>query len=199
MNILLALLTALADTNNTAMADGFPMWVISLISLVVSTAVTTVVGLVITRAVKRHYKQKDEKEAATEAELAELKRRRDSETRTMLRQDVQQVVDNAIQPVTEKIDILVDKISKTEEGTLSSLRNDILTCYYRCVEKGYRGDWDYENIHHLFAAYSALNGNSFVGDVMKRFDELPTREDYLRQETEYDVMIKPKKSKGDKQ
>ena len=198
MGILSALLTVFADANSVATTDGLPMWAVSLISLVISTAVTTLVGLVITRAVKRHYEQKDEEEATTKAEREELKRRRDSETRSMLRQDVQQIVDAAIQPVTEKIDILVDKMSKTEEGTLSSLRNDILTCYYRCVEKGYRGDWDYENIHHLFSVYSALNGNSFVGDVMKRFDELPTKEDYLRQETESDVMIKPKKSKGDK-
>ncbi len=53
---------------------------------------------------------------------------------------MQQIVDKAMAPVNKKIDVLMDKVSKTEEGTLSSLRNDILTCYYRCVEKGYRGD-----------------------------------------------------------
>ena len=57
-------------------------------------------------------------------------------------------------------------------GTLSSLRNDILTCYYRCVEKGYRNDWDYTNIHDLYKSYSELHGNSFVADVMERFDNL---------------------------
>lgn len=171
-----------------------------MISLAISTAVTTAVGLIITRVVKNHYKKKDEDAERVAAELAELKQRRDSENRSALKQDMQQIVDKAVEPVNKKIDILMDKVSKTEEGTLSSLRNDILTCYYRCVEKGYRGDWDYENIHHLYAAYNELNGNSFVKDVMKRFDELPTKEDYLRQEDmEYDAVIKPtKKGKGEK-
>lgn len=65
------------------------------------------------------------------------------------------------------------------EGELSSLRNDILTCYYRCREKGYRGDWDYTNIHDLYDAYKQLHGNSFIDDVMKRFEALPAKEELV--------------------
>jgi len=188
---LLMVLNSAAD----ASSGSLEAWAIGLITLAISTAVTTAVGLIITRVVKKHYKKKDEEAERVAAELAELKQRRENETREAIKQDMQQIVDKAMAPVNKKIDVLMDKVSKTEEGTLSSLRNDILTCYYRCVEKGYRGDWDYENIHHLFEAYDDLHGNSFVKDVMKRFDDLPTKEEYLKQEAEeLTVMnIKPKK------
>lgn len=190
MGNLYALLTVLTET-----AGSTEPWLIGLISVAISTAVTTAVGLIITRIIKQHYKKKDEEAERVAAELAELKQRRENENREAIRQDMQQIVDKALAPVNKKIDVLMDKVSKTEEGTLSSLRNDILTCYYRCVEKGYRGDWDYENIHHLYEAYDDLNGNSFVKDVMKRFDDLPTKEEYLKQEAEElaVINIKPKK------
>ena len=62
------------------------------------------------------------------------------------------------------------------EGTKCSLRNDILTLYYKCCEKGYRNDYDYQNIHEMYDAYQELDGNSFIKDIMKRFDELPVKE-----------------------
>lgn len=83
-----------------------------------------------------------------------------------------------VKPLETKLDNLTSKLDKVEDGTLSTLRNDILTCYYRCVEKHYRNDYDYQNMHHMFDTYKELNGNSYVADVMERFDNLPTKEEY---------------------
>jgi len=107
----------------------------------------------------------------------ELARFREEQHRQERKKDVLESVSEVVRPLENKIDTLTKKLDKVEEGTLSTLRNDILTCYYRCVEKGYRNDYDYQNIHHMYEAYAELHGNSYVADVMKRFDDLPVKED----------------------
>lgn len=87
------------------------------------------------------------------------------------------IVHQETKPILDKVKEVDDSLIKVSNGTLSSLRNDILTCYYRCREKGYRNDYDYQNIHDLYAAYDGLDGNSFISDIMNRFDNLPVKED----------------------
>ena len=133
-------------------------WVIAVVSIAGSTAVTTVIGFLVKRMLDKYFAKKDKEEEDRRTALAEAEKIKEERLREERRQDVKQIVKEEIEPLNAKVDILTDKVSKTEEGTLSSLRNDILTCYYRCLEKGYRGDWDYENIHHLYDAYFDLNG-----------------------------------------
>ena len=94
------------------------------------------------------------------------------------RKEIKEVVTEVVTPIIEEVEIINNKTDLNSNANLASLRNDILTCYYRCVEKGYRNDYDYQNVHHMFEAYVELNGNSYVADVVDRFDELPTKEEY---------------------
>lgn len=87
-------------------------------------------------------------------------------------------IDANVASVQNEIKEVNDKLDRVADGTLSTLRNDILNCYYKCREKGFRNDYDYTNIHDLWDAYKALNGNSFVEDVMNRFDNLPPKEEF---------------------
>ena len=174
--ILLLSHTVLAE----AATISLPAWAVTLISVAVSTIVTGIVGYVVKRSLDKYFKKKETKEVDLQDKLKDLEELKSDNMREQRREDMIAVVKAELIPVADKIDALIDKVSKTENGTLSSLRNDILTCYYRCCEKGYRGDWDFENIHHLFDAYKELNGNSFVRDVMTRFDELPSKEEYTK-------------------
>lgn len=106
---------------------------------------------------------------------AESKRKRKEEERNNLRE----IIRSETSELTNELKQINKKIDKISDGTLSTLRNDILTYYYKCVDKGYRNDYDYTNIHDLYEAYVGLNGNSFVEDVMHRFDALPTKEEYM--------------------
>ena len=91
---------------------------------------------------------------------------------------MREAVSEEIKPLTADVGSIKEQLVKVENGALSTLRNDILTCYYKCVEKGYRNDYDYQNVHHMYDAYKDLNGNSYVADVVARFDALPTKEEY---------------------
>ena len=94
------------------------------------------------------------------------------------RKEIKEVVTEVITPIIKEVEIINNKTDLNSGANLSTLRNDILTCYYRCVDKGYRNDYDYTNMHDMYDSYKKLQGNSFVKDIMVRFDALPTKEEY---------------------
>ena len=143
-----------------------PDWVVTILSLVGSTIITTIIGVIVKHTVSKEFDR--------QKELTILREEKAKEER---KKELTQDLVLHLKPLEDKLDAVNSQLEKVTEGTLSSLRNDILTCYYRCREKGYRNDYDYQNIHDLFAAYEILDGNSFIKDVMNRFDRLPIKED----------------------
>ena len=163
-----------------------PGWAITLISIAVSALVSGVVGFLIKRHLDRFFSKRDAEESKRITELNELERLRDEQDSKKLVDTIGKMIDDKVNPISKKLNAIGD-------GTLSSLRNDILTCYYRCVEKGFRNDWDYTNIHDLYESYAELDGNSFVADVMKRFDELQTREQFEKAKKKKKQALREKK------
>ena len=153
-----------------------PEWLTILLALGGSALITGIVGFILQRTIYKRAEERDKKKAAREAteaaEKQELETLRDEKIRKERISDLQE----ALKPVSEKIDKIDAKLGATAEGTLASLRNDILTLYYKCCEKGYRNDYDYLNIHDMYDAYQELDGNSFISDIMDRFDRLPVKE-----------------------
>lgn len=172
-----------------------PVWLAIVLALGGSAIITCSVNFFFSRT---FYKKAQERDKAQERKVdqdmrdrQELEdRRRADETEELISR-----IKIIVQPLNDKLDKVDTKLSATSAGTLATLRNDILTCYYRCREKGYRNDYDYQNIHDLYEAYDALDGNSFIKDIMDRFDKLPVKEDVK----EIDVHLVTKKKKSTKQ
>ena len=151
---------------------------ISIVSLIVSiVAIPTLTGLVW----KDIYNKRKEN---SEAKKAERKRE--------FQENVREVIRAENKPIKEKIDCIDEKLDKVSDGTLSTLRNDIKNCYYESLEKGYRNDYDFKNIHDLYDDYKNLGGNSFIEDIMVRFDKLPPKDVY-KKELEKEQNNSPKK------
>jgi hypothetical protein len=151
--------------------------VISIVGTVLAIALSVAIPLVI-----KHYLQKYID--ARDAKNVELEQLRHDKRREERKQEIREIVVESVKPInsqindlSNKVDGINDQLKKVEDGALSTLRNDILTCYYRCAEKGYCNDYDYTNIHHMYESYDALKGNSFVADIIKRFDKLPRKEE----------------------
>lgn len=136
----------------------------NILTLVISiSALPTLVGLVWKDL---HDRKKEKSKEAKEKKKQEFQ------------DNVTEVMQIVLKPTNDKLSNIDKKLDLVSEGTLSSLRNDILKDYYACVAKGYRNDYDFKNVHDLYEAYVALDGNSFIEDIMNRFDGLPTKEDY---------------------
>ena len=150
-----------------------PGWLITVISIAGSALISGVIGYLVKRSLDKYFKKRDEKEEQIKRQAQELEELRAKQEQEALEKFIKEAIRSETEPLGKKLDAVAN-------GTLSGLRNSILTCYYKCLEKGYRNDWDYQNVHHLNDSYLDLNGNSYVADVMRRFDELPTKEDWLK-------------------
>lgn len=66
-----------------------------------------------------------------------------------------------------------ERQEKQEEALKSILRTELLRIYFRRIEKGQRflTQWESENVHRMYASYTALGGNSFVADLVNRMNE----------------------------
>ena len=139
---------------------------LQIISLIISALSLPTLFGIIWKDIIEHRKSRSA--AAVEAR----KQERVEEIRAVVREETA-----AIKKDLEKANKKLDEVG---EGTQSSLRNEILMCYDACVAKGYRSYFDTENVKHLHDSYDALNGNSFIDDIMVLFDELPTEEEYVK-------------------
>lgn len=52
-----------------------------------------------------------------------------------------------------------------EEGIRCLLRTEMLRTYYRHKDDGKIRQYEMENFEHNFSAYTALGGNSFIGNL----------------------------------
>ena len=87
---------------------------------------------------------------------------------------IRKVVHEETEEIKEDITEVKTEIKLISSGTQASLRNDLLTCYYKCLDKGYKTQDDAENFRDMYNAYHALGGNSFIdNDVVPSFDKLP--------------------------
>jgi hypothetical protein len=151
--------------------------IISVIGTVLAIILSVAIPLIIKHYLQNYIDKKD-------AKNAELEQLRHDKRRDERMKEIRGIVVESMEPInvqindiSAKVDSVNDQLKKVEDGALSTLRNDILTCYYRCAEKGYCNDYDYTNIHHMYESYDALQGNSFVADIIRRFDKLPRKED----------------------
>lgn len=110
--------------------------------------------------------------------------KRKKEKKKEFQENVREVIKEENKPIKDSIGEIDKKIDLVSDGTLCSLRNDIKNCYYDCLEKGYRNDYDFQNIHDLYEAYKNLGGNSFITDIMIRFDKLPPKDEYKKTQAE---------------
>jgi len=152
-----------------------------ILSLGGSAIISALIGGLIARGLNKAFERRDAQEkAAREKEDKDRRELEDFRQKAREAKEARERVEElkaAMAPITEKLEALAEKQEKGLEGILCTLRNDITMCYYKCDSKGYRNDYDYTNIHDMYEAYAALDGNSYVADLMRRFDDLPPKED----------------------
>lgn len=70
-----------------------------------------------------------------------------------------------IKPIREKL----FNTQRTEEGQRCMLRAEMLSIYYRAKDAGGKiRQYDMQNFVLLYAAYKALNGNSFIDSINEK-------------------------------
>jgi hypothetical protein len=148
---------------NTIILEAISNW-LPIVSLIVTClGIPTLATLAVTDAYKR------KKENSQKVKDAKKKEWMDG---------VRQAVKEETDPIRVDIKDIKHQLELNSAGTLASLRNDLLDCYYECCDKGYRTSDDIKNWQDMLIAYHNLGGNSFITEINILFEKLDSEEQY---------------------
>ena len=155
-----------------------PIWLQIFIAVV--GAIGTILGIVgftayINERMKHRAQKKNLKEDNTEKEIEDL---RHQKYLTELRSIIKEENAKSVEPLQQELTAIGNKLNLVADGTVDMLRERILSTYYKCLEKGYRTQYDSENIDHMHRDYSGLGGNSFIADCVAEIKALPTEVEF---------------------
>ena len=183
-----------------------PEWLITVISIAGSAVISTVIGFLVKRSLNKYFEKRDREQAERERQLSEAQKLLDEKKERDLESMIDRIVDAHTHPIDKDLGEIRDKLAKVADGTQDTLRDRILSSYYKCLEKGYRTEYDIDNVNHMNRDYLALNGNTFVAECMEKFKHIPTQKEYdiLKQKEEEarkaeEAKKKPRKPRAKKQ
>lgn len=155
-----------------------PDWLIALVSIASSAVVSGVIGYLIKRTLDKYFQKKDKETAEKEEKLVNAEKLLEEKKQEQLEQAIDKVVEKHTDPIDNDLKGIKEKLGKVADGTLDTLRDRILSCYYKCLEKGFRTQYDIDNVDHMYKDYLGLDGNTFVADCVKKFNRIPTEEEW---------------------
>ena len=155
-----------------------PLWL--QIVIAVFGLIGTVLGIVgFTAYINERMKHKAQRRnQAEDAQLQEIEELRHQKYMSDLRSIIKEENEASVAPIRANLAKVESQIRILADGTTDMLRERILSTYYKCLEKGYRTQYDYENIDHMHKDYVGLGGNSFVDTCVKTIKGLPSEEEY---------------------
>lgn len=155
-----------------------PLWL--QIVIAVFGLIGTVLGIFgitayINERMKHKATRRNRREDQEQAEIEELKHQKYmSDLRAIIKEE--NLI--SITPLESKLTQMESKMNILADGTTDILRERILSTYYKCMEKGFRTQYDYENIEHMHKDYMGLGGNTFVSDCVSKIKALPSEEEF---------------------
>lgn len=154
-----------------------PTWAYALFTTIVSGALSTLVGLLIKNAAQKKFDAQTKKNQ----EYEELKHKQRTRER---REEMSEIVDEALKPVVARIDGLekkVDIIQKDREleknATVVTMRVKMMELHDIYVKRGWCDSHEKSTWEELYSRYKDLGGNHFLEyvNVYKAdIEKLPT-------------------------
>lgn len=139
----------------------------AIITLVLSGVLIPILTAITGRKITKYLDDKEEAKAKAKAESDEA-----------LEKTIDKIIEKHTEPIDKELSGIKDKLGKVADGTQDTLRDRILSSYYKCLEKGYRTEYDIENVNHMNRDYLALDGNTFVAECMEKFKNIPTQKEF---------------------
>ena len=181
------------------MSEVALMFISAGITLVLSGVLIPVCTSIVSKKMTKYFDAKDKEKTEAEENKAKAEKLERKEEQEALVKTVNEIVENHTEPIDKELSGIKDKLGKVADGTMDTLRDRILSSYYKCLEKGYRTEYDIENVNHMNKDYLALNGNTFVSECMEKFKNIPTEKEYhiikQREEEERKANRKTKRAK----
>ena len=113
-----------------------------------------------------------------------INKRKEEQTEDLVK-IVKKVVADELEPVKKDITEIKNEISTIKNQDIKvlkvanrdSLRNQLLNVYRDCETKGYQTMEDSKNFLYMLSSYRNLDGNSFIENIAKHMENIPTKMD----------------------
>lgn len=140
----------------------------------------TVLGILgITAYISERMKHKAQRRNQQEdKELSDIENFKHQHYLNELRSIIKEENQISVAPIIADVSRIQSQIKILADGSTDMLRERILSTYYKCMEKGYRTQYDYENVDHMHKDYIGLGGNSFVETCVAKIKALPSEEEF---------------------
>lgn len=142
--------------------EGYlPAWLITTISLIGSTIITTVVGLIIKHYFTKFMNKKEAEQLKREKENQELMEFREQKHREERKADVLENVGALIKPLEQKIDRIENIVLVDKEATITDIRASMKSMRDRYKAQGFADAGDKATWNELYDNYKQMGGNHF--------------------------------------
>lgn len=143
------------------MNGDLPGWAITIISLAGSTAITTIVGLIIRYYFKKYLGKKEEQESESKKRDLELAKFYEEEKRQQQKADIAESVAAAIKPLDEKINRIEIVLTQDKAATITNIRSTLKSLRDRYMVQGFADIGDKATWEELYEDYKQMGGNHF--------------------------------------
>ena len=143
------------------MNGDLPSWAVAVISLIGSTILTTLVGLVIRQSFKKYLDKQEERDTESRKKDAELKMFHDEEKRQQHRADIAEGVTTAIKPLDEKINRIEEVLTLDKAATITNTRAALKSMRDKYMAQGFADIGDKATWDELYSNYKNMGGNHF--------------------------------------
>lgn len=142
--------------------DGYlPAWLITIISLVGSTIITTLIGLIIKHYFTKFMNKKEAEQLRREKEHRELESLKEQKHREERRADVLENLNLVLKPIETKIDNIESSLALDKEATIINIRSTMKSMRDKYKVQGYADVGDKATWEELYNSYRAMGGNHF--------------------------------------
>jgi len=170
--------------------DWKQILVSALVTLILSGILVPICTKLVGHNMTKYFDKKDEKEREAKKKKEEDEAIAKENAEKLAKIDKQQqeeklfermdaIVKKHTDPIDEELQKVEEDLHKVKNGTVDTLRDRILSSYYKCAKKGFYTQYEFENIHHMYDDYVELHGNSFVEKCIKDFDSLDSEEKFM--------------------
>ena len=130
-----------------------------LVSLVVTTAITTTVGIL----VKKYFDKRDREQQR----LKEVEEQHNKE-------EIRKIVSEVVTPIQEDVCAITKDLSLLKEGNQALLRAKLYNLSEDCTKKGFATIDEKNNFENIYQKYHALGVNGVMDGVREEFLKLPS-------------------------
>lgn len=92
-------------------------------------------------------------------------------------------LESSVNDVKQTLSTELSERKLMKEAYICLTRNALTEIWHRAEEHGYICDWDRENFDRMYAAYSALGGNSYIHEAHAQILKLPSKPKKTRKTT----------------